>query len=319
MSTDHNQRIGFERYGKIAPGREEHREKRQSKVSPAEVRIADAKTQLLDTQKVKQVYSVIGGGKEATVLLAEDPEGALVCAKVFRYYTSTIKKRLRGTIHLLPSDMAMIAAKQEYWNLHAMVKFTAVPKPRGLLQNIVLMDFIPESPSAPMTPAPLIRDVNLLSFNPEEILHTAIDIIAQIFLKSRMIHGDFSEHNLMIQTHSGKLYTMDVSQSVEYNTKTFINIPVRIRIDKAVKMLETDIINVNQFFKRIYKIGIDPEEVTDEIVSELPSNLKEYLSEKTLDIYPGELIPSESFLGKGEYRNNLVEKRTRRVRQAPKR
>ena len=202
MSTDHNQRIGFERYGKIAPGREDHREKRPTKVSPSEVRISDAKTQLLETQQVKQIFSVIGGGKEATVLLAEDAQGELVCAKVFRYYTSTIKKRLRGTIHLLPSDMAMIAAKQEYWNLHAMSEFVPIPKPRGLLQNIVLMDFIPKSPANPMVPAPLIRDVNLLSFDPEEILHTAIDIIAQIFLKCRMIHGDFSEHNLISRTES---------------------------------------------------------------------------------------------------------------------
>ncbi len=319
MSTNHNQRIGFERYGKIAPGREDHRKKREAKVLPAEVRISEAKKQLLETRKVKQIFSIIGGGKEATVLLAEDITGDLVCAKVFRYYTSTIKKRLRGTIHLLPSDMAMIAAKQEYWNLHAMKNFTSVPKPRSLLQNIVVMDFIPESPSSPMIPAPLIRNVDLSSFDPEEILHSAIDIIAQIFLKSRMIHGDYSEHNLMIQTHSGKLFTMDVSQSVEYNTKSFVNTPVRIRIDRAVKMLEIDINNINQFFKRIYKIGIDPEEVKDEIVSELPSNLKEYLSEKTREIYPSELIPSDSFFGKGIYRDNIVEKRTRRVRQSPKR
>ena len=45
MSTDHNQRIGFERYGKIAPGREDHREKREAKVLPAEVRISEAKKQ----------------------------------------------------------------------------------------------------------------------------------------------------------------------------------------------------------------------------------------------------------------------------------
>ncbi len=319
MSTDHNQRIGFERYGKNALGREEHRIDRQGKLPQKEVRIADAITQLLDTRKVRQVYAVIGGGKEATVLLAKDSSGELVCAKVFRFYTSTIKKRLRGTKHLLPSDMAMLAAKQEYWNLEAMAKFCPVPKPRGLLENIVLMDFISKDSSTPMIPAPLIRDVDLLSFDPEEILYSSIDILAQLFLKCRMIHGDYSEHNLMIQTHTGEVFTMDVSQSVEYNTKTFINTPVRIRIDRAVKLLETDLNNINQFFKRIYKIGIDLEEVKKEIISELPQNLKEYLSEKTMDIYPGELISSESFIGKGEYRNAIVQSRTRRVRQAPKR
>ncbi len=319
MSSDHNQRIGFERYGKIAPGREEYRISRESKVQPKEVRITDAITQLLETRKVRQVYSVIGGGKEATVLLGEDPEGKLVCAKVFRFYTSTNRKRLKGTKHLLHSDMAMIAARQEYWNLHAMVKQTSVPKPIALLENIVLMEFISENPSNPMIPAPLIRDVDLTSFNPEEILYSAIDILAQVFLKSQMIHGDFSEHNLMIQTHSGKLFTMDVSQSVEYNSKTFVNTPVRIRIDRAVKMLEIDIKNINQFFRRIYRISIDPEEVKEEIISELPQHLKDFLAEKTMNVYPGELVAHESFLGKGQHRNDLVVKRRRRVRQAPKR
>jgi RIO kinase 1 len=319
MSSDHNQRIGFERYGKIIPGREEFRVSRLSKVQPKEVRITDSIAQLLETQEVTQVYSVIGGGKEATVLLAEDPERNLVCAKVFRYYTSTNKKRLKGTKHLLHSDMAMIAAKQEYWNLHTMAKHCSVPKPIALHDNIVLMEFISENPSNRMKPAPLIRDVDLTSFNPEEILYSALDILAQLFLKSRMIHGDFSEHNLMIQTHSGELFTMDVSQSVEYNNRTFINTPVRIRIDKAVKMLETDIRNINQFFRRIYKIGIDPEEVKEEIVSELPQNLKDFLSEKTMKVYPSDLISEESYFGKVQYREDLFEKRTRRVRQTPKR
>ncbi len=317
MSSDHNQRIGFERYGKTTHGREEYKGVRDTKIHLSEVRIADAITELLDSQLVTKIHSVIGGGKEATVLLAEDLKGELVCAKVFRYFTSTIKKRLRGTKHLLASDMAVLAAKQEFWNLKAMESYSPVPKPIGLLNNIVIMEFINESPSSSFSPAPLIRDVDLAPYDPEEILYTAIDILADIFLKSKMIHGDYSEHNLMIQTHSGKLYTMDVSQSVEYNQKTFIDTSVRIRIDKAVKMLETDLININRYFKRIYRIGIDPEEVKNSIITELSSKLQNYLSEKTMKIYPSELL-SDAFLGKSIYRDRIVEERTGTRRQSPK-
>jgi serine/threonine-protein kinase RIO1 len=317
LSSDHNQRIGFERYGKTAHGREEYKGARDAKIHLSEVKIADASRELLDSHLVSKIHSIIGGGKEATVLLAEDLNGELVCAKVFRYFTSTIKKRLKGTKHLLASDMAAIAAKQEFFNLKALMKHSPVPKPLYLLDNIVIMEFISENPSSSFSPAPLIRDVDLSQFDPEEILYSAIDILAQIFLKSNMIHGDYSEHNLMIQTHSGCLYTMDVSQSVEYNQKTFINTPVRIRIDKAVEMLDTDLRNINQFFKRIYRISIDPTEVKDSIIAELPSKLQNFLSEKTMDIYSSELI-SNSLIGKSLYRDRIVEERSGTRRQSPK-
>ncbi len=283
-----------------------------------EVTVAGAKSQLLGTGKVKRVHAVIGGGKEATVLLTENTSGELICAKVFRYFTSTIKKRLQGTVHILASDMAMLAAKQEYWNLYEMVKHSPVPKPLALVGNIILMEFISDGSTSSMTPAPLIQDVNLTPFDPEEILYTSIDILAQIFLKTRMIHGDFSEHNIMIQPNNGKVFTMDVSQSVEYNAKTFINTGIRIRVDHAICMLETDIKNVNQYFKRIYRIGIDPEEVIQSIIEELPTKLQDFLTERTMKIYPGELNPSNSFRGKNQYRNRIVEDRTGSMRQMPK-
>ena len=133
-----------------------------------------------------------------------------------------------------------------------------------------------------------------------------------------MIHGDYSEHNIMVQPNNGKIFTMDVSQSVEYNTKTFVNTGLRIRVDRAVQMLEIDIHNINEYFKRIYRIGVDPEEVINNIKEELPIKLQDFLTERTLEIYPSELIPSESFSGKSQYRNRIVENRTGSIRQTPK-
>ena len=317
MSSDHNQRIGFERFGKTAHGREDYKGVRATKVTLSEIKIADAIAELLESQLVGKVHSVIGGGKEATVLLAEDFDGNLVCAKVFRYFTSTNKKRLRGTKHLLESDMAGLAAKQEYFNLKAMIEHSPVPKPIALLENIVIMEFINEDPSHPFSPAPLICDVDLLPYDPEEILYSAIDILAQIFLQSYMIHGDYSDKNLMIQTYNGKLFTMDVSQSVEYNRKTFVDTPVRIRIDRAVEMLNTDLVNINRYFKRKYRIGIDTEEVKDSIVAELPSKLRHFLSERTMQIYSSDLI-SNTLSDKNLLRDRIVEKRTGTRRQSPK-
>ncbi len=320
LSTDHNQRLGFGRYGKTAHGREESRKSRKTKTKRQlkEVTITEAKNQLLATGEIRKVLSVIGGGKEATVLLAENTEEELVCAKVFRYFTSTIRKRLRGTIHLLADDMAALAAKQEYWNLHEMsINNIPVPEPKLLIDNIVIMEFIAEERGS-LSPAPLLREVDLTHYDPEELFYDSIDIIAELFLRSQYIHGDYSEHNLML-TQKGILFTMDVSQSVQYNSKTFINTPLRIRIDKAVELLETDINNINQYFRRVYRITINPIEVKEAIIKELPQKLQNFLTERTLEIYPSDMHSFEALLGKESYRDEQVYQRTGTNRQQPSR
>lgn len=316
LSTDRNQRLGFGRYGKTAHGREEHRQNRQQKRQLREVRIAEARSQLLATGEIKKVLAIIGGGKEATVLLAESIEDELVCAKVFRYFTSTIKKRLRGTKHLLADEMASLAAKQEYWNLFEMHNYVSLPKPLFLIDNIVIMDFIAEERGS-LAPAPLLREVDLSIYDPEEIFYESIDIIAQLFLKGYYIHGDYSEHNLML-TQDGILFTMDVSQSVQFNSKTFIDTPLRIRIDRAVELLEIDIKNINQYFRRVYRISIDPNEVREAIIKELPAKLQNFLFERTMEIYPSAMCSPETLTGKERYRDETVYQRSGRARQQPK-
>lgn len=302
----------------MAHGREESRQSRKTKTKRQlkEVTITEAKNQLLATGEIHKVLSVIGGGKEATVLLAENTEEELVCAKVFRYYTSTIRKRLRGTIHLLEDDMAALAAKQEYWNLHEMiVNNIPVPKPHLLLDNIVIMDFIAEE-NGSITPAPLLREVDLTHYDLGELFHESIDILAKLFIRGCYIHGDYSEHNLML-TQKGVLFTIDVSQSVQYNTRTFIDTPFRIRIDKAVDLLETDIININRYFRRAYKITINPSEVKEAIIEELPQKLRDFLRERAQDIYPSDMYTPEVLLGKERHRDELVYQRTGTIRQRP--
>ncbi len=310
MTDDHSQRLGYE-FSKHGRGYDEYRQSRQKSKSPLkEITIAEARDQLLATGHIDKVLKVIGGGKEATVLLAQERRtGDYVCAKVFRYFTSTIRKRLRGTHHLFQDDMAQLAAKQEYWNLYEMYNAKIpVPKPRHLIGNIVVMDFI-HAIGDILTPAPLLREVNLKSFHdPEEVFYDALDILAELFLKVHYVHGDYSEHNLMV-TKNG-LITMDVSQSVQYNRKTFINTPTRIRVDKALDYLEADIYNLNLYFQKRYRLSIDPAVVRQEIVEELPAKLQDFLTTKTMEIYPRELIAPEVHYAKEMYRGEVFFERT---------
>ncbi|WP_455142688.1 RIO1 family regulatory kinase/ATPase domain-containing protein [Candidatus Hodarchaeum mangrovi] len=314
MSIDKNQRLGYDRFGKREKDREEEKfHKITKKREIREIRIVEAKQQLLAIPEISKIRSIIGAGKEATVLLAIDTQEQFVCAKVFRFFTSTIKKRLKGTIHLFPEDMASIAAKQEYWNLKEMYeKGIPVPQPIKLKDNILLMKFISDKINEEK-PAPLIRDITIA--DPTETLYDAVDILADLFLKAQFIHGDYSEHNLMV---GEQLITMDVSQSVQYNQKTFINTPIRIRIDRAVDLLKTDLINLNKYFQRRYKVFFNTEEVLESIVKELPPRLKNFLEEKTMEIYPGEMLSTEVLNGKQSYRDMMVFQRSRRSRQKPK-
>jgi serine/threonine-protein kinase RIO1 len=185
-----------------------------------------------------------------------------------------IKKSLQGSLR---SDTANAAAKNEYWNLFDMYSAgVPVPRPRKLIQNAVIMDFI-SNPYDPEKPAPILSDIDIrANSDPEEILHEAINILAKIFLNAHYVHGDYSDYNLLVGKDG--LVTMDVTQSIQYNQKTFTNTPVRIRIDSAFNIFKTDLHNLNKCFEKKYRISIDEKSVCDEIQRELPKKLQVFLN-----------------------------------------
>jgi RIO kinase 1 len=313
-----NQKVGFE-FSKNRRQFDEYKQDRNSNTNNRlrEITVTKASNQLLATGKIEKIISVIGAGKEATVLLAQEKKtDEMICAKVYRYYTSTIRKRLQGTRHITKEMMASIAAKQEYWNLYELYKTNIpVPKPRYLLNNIMTMDFI-ELEDDSLVPAPVLSDVNISDIDdPENILYEAIDIIARMFLEGKMIHGDYSNDNLMI-TERG-LVTMDVSQSVLYNQKTFIDTPTRLRIDKAVNFLLADITNLNKGFYK-YRISIDPKEVCQNIVKDLPENLQNYLEEANSILALSGFV-SERYTAKEMEREEIFQRRSKKKYQKKKR
>ncbi|MFQ5979138.1 MAG: RIO1 family regulatory kinase/ATPase [Candidatus Heimdallarchaeota archaeon] len=224
--------------------------------------------------------------------------------------------------------MATIAAKQEYWNLVEMHSAAVpVPKPQFRTENILIMDFITAN-GHNTAPAPLLRDVNLkkAGFDVEDVLYEAIDILAEIFLKAHYIHGDYSEHNLMITnpgpgTTENGLITMDVSQSVQYNQKTFIETPERIRIDKAVDLLETDLFNLNLHFQKKYRRYVDATEVCEQIIQDLPPKLREFykIHQQDSQGYIDSADMEDTLCAKWQYREQAVLGLTGRQAQKTKR
>lgn len=318
MKKEYNQDIGF-KFSKNGRQFDQYRQQRHSssKTQIKEITLNEACQQLLSLKEIDKVFLVIGAGKEATVILARETDTKdLVCAKVFRYFTSTIRKRLQGTKHISKMGMAYIVANQEYWNLVELYNAQIpVPRPRYLLNNIVIMDFINLQDEV-YQPAPLLSEIDINLFDdPEEILYESIEILAKMFLDAKFIHGDYSDHNLMV-TENG-LVTMDVSQSVLYNEKTFIKTPNRIKIDKAVELLQIDLNNLINSFKK-YRISIDAEYVCKEIVKELPEKLQNFLKESS-KINPFSHNSIDSYNAKELYRQQSVFDRSGRIYQKKKR
>ena len=318
MKKEYNQNIAF-KFSKDGRQFDEYRQRRHnnSKIQIKEITLVEACNQLLSLNEIDKVFSVIGAGKEATVILARETKTKdLICAKVFRYFTSTINNRLHGTKHITEIGMASIVAKQEYWNLVELYNVQIpVPRPRYLLKNIVIMDFINFQDEI-YQPAPLLSEIDINVYDdPEEVLHDSIAILAKMFLDAKFIHGDYSDHNLMV-TENG-LVTMDVSQSVLYNEKTFINTPTRIKIDKAVELLRTDLNNLINSFKK-YRISMDPEAVCKEIVAGLPEKLQNFLkNSKKINTFSHYALGS--YNAKELYRAESVFKRSGRRYQKKKR
>lgn len=322
MSQNFNQKIGFD-FSKHAADNdslknEQTRINHTGPKNPSEITIRDAKIQLLQTGKFDQILGVIGAGKEATVLLARlKQSNKLVCAKVYRYYTSTNIKRMNGSRHIQWDEMAMYAATKEYWNLHEMYEHNIpVPKPLELLENIAIMEFIP-SKADTLTPAPILHLApNEWFAAPEEIFYEAVDILVRTFVECHFTHGDYNTHNLMVSPQG--LVTMDVTQAMAYNIHTFIDTPVRIRIDKAFDIFEQDLRNLNDNFIQKFRVSGDIDFICKETKEELPEKLQNFLQNGDKVKAYRDYVP-EIFNLKEIQRNIGVSQRSNRKYQRKKR
>jgi hypothetical protein len=111
---------------------------------------------------------------------------------------------------------------------------------------------------------------------------------------------------------------MDVVQSIQFNSKTFVNTPIRIRIDKAVQILNKDLYNLNKSFEKNYRISIDVEEVLGEILTNLPVKLQNYLKKSEKFLSGSQYVPELHYI-KEEFRGDIVYDRTRKKYQKKKR
>jgi len=199
---------------------------------------------------VREVLTKIGEGKESVIYSAISPSNEYLVLKFHRYYAAEFEKikkslaysaiKLRGEelrIEDYKIDIPKAKAQVEF---HVMKKLWEkdfkVPKPIDLDRHVVAMEMIYDFPGIP---SKLLKDVILE--DPQGMKEEIVNEYLNIVEKGRIIHGDFSEFNVMVK-QDGNFFIIDWPQAVPTS------------YEFAEKLKERDLNNILNFFKKKYDV-----------------------------------------------------------------
>lgn len=150
-----------------------------------------------------------------------------------------------------PRKMIKIWAEKEFRNLRRIHQSGVIPAPNPVevKNNVLVMEFLSRGDGFA---SPRLKDYAFVDRS--EIYHYYYIMLAYIRLLyqvCRLVHADLSEYNAIV--HAGKLYIIDVSQSVEPEHPM------------SLDFLRMDIKNINSYFEKL-GIGIFPERLIFQFV-----------------------------------------------------
>lgn len=176
------------------------------------------------------------------------------------------EKRFKNFCTKNSRKLIKLWAEKEVRNLKRLNKNNIPsPIPIYLKRNILIMSLIGE-------PASKLKDAYIEDV--DDCYNQVIKIIDEMYNKCNLIHADMSEYNLLY--FKNIVYVIDVGQSVE---KDHIN---------ATEFLISDLININNFFK---KIGANTHHLNDLFVHITKFDIPEYL--KDFDLNKKTFIPNK--------------------------
>jgi len=187
----------------------------------------------------------ISTGKEGNVFRAVTSDGDLLAVKIYRITNAGFKDladyvlgdpRFRNAPKRFPGIL-YVWAKKELANLEKFQKIgIRVPHPITLNKNVLVMEYI----GTEETPARQLKDCEMEA--PKEMAEWMLDVIRTAYGKGRIVHGDFSEYNVLV-TDEGPV-VIDVAQAV------------LLEHWRAQELLERDVSNVSRYFKK-FGVKID--------------------------------------------------------------
>ena len=209
-----------------------------------------------------ELYGVINSGKEANVYYGLDLQERELAVKIYRTVASVFKriseyiKGDRRFKKIKKNTYAIIYtwARKEFANLNRMKEAgVPVPDPIAVEKNVLIMSFLGRNGVS----FPLMKDH--APNNPEEIYNALIDDIKKLYWNAKLVHGDLSEYNLMLDPDEQKYYVIDVSQAVLTSNP------------RADLYLYRDITNINNYFSSLDVTIIDRDKLFKQITKRKPA------------------------------------------------
>jgi RIO kinase 1 len=196
---------------------------------------------LLNSGVLYEVNGVVSSGKEARVYWGKNKEGKDLAVKIYLTSSAEFKKGMLKYIEGDPRfksvkrdtrSLIAVWAQKEFRNLkEASEAKVRVPKPIAVKSNVLVMEFIgKEGVSAPSLKEESPAD-------PEGVYRLLVTYLQRLYQKAKLVHGDFSEYNIMMWKGKPVVFDMSQAVSVEHPMADFL--------------LTRDLTNLNRFFSRL--------------------------------------------------------------------
>jgi len=204
---------------------------------------------LYEKDKIREIGMEKGTGKESVVYYVLDPKGSEALLKFHRVgYTSFqhVRKKRRYTStknHMSPLYASRLSAEAEVrWLKLAAKHNLPVPKLYAQNRHVIMMEDIKG------------YDLNLVTEidEPDYVYEQILDFIQSAW-EIGFIHADLSEYNIIISPDA-KITVIDFPQAEPINHPN------------AEELLERDIINTTNYFKRKFGLSSDVEAIKTSIV-----------------------------------------------------
>ncbi|UXD21431.1 serine/threonine kinase [Ignicoccus pacificus DSM 13166] len=194
----------------------------------------------------------LGVGKESDVYLGIAPGGKKLAVKFHRVGRTSFRHVVRHRTYKVEDSWLLqskVSAQREFAALRELYEVGAkVPKPIDRSRHVVVTELI--EGAVELSEKPALND-------PLKAFGDVIETIAKAYNDVGIVHGDLSEYNIIVIPETSEAYVIDWPQYVEKDHPS------------AEKLLRRDVEYVVRFFKKVYGVPAETEEVLRAIKGEV--------------------------------------------------
>jgi RIO kinase 1 len=208
---------------------------------------------LINSKIISYVNGVVKAGKESVVFWAKDFDDNDLALKIYLVTTSNFKRRSQyvmgdprfTNVKKGTKNIVYLWARKEFQNISKCYDCgISVVKPRHVSKNILIMDF--EGTDGKPEQTLLESEID------ENDYRQSISLIADLYKKAKLVHGDFSEYNIFKTKNGLKIFDLGSAvDTIHPNT---------------IEFLKRDINNITNFFVKRGLTVENPADILERII-----------------------------------------------------